>query len=71
MAKVEGDGCEAERLGVNFGVGQAGGPLGQVVEREPERMKNGAARGGNAGVRATEPGLGVRDGRGELLIAVV
>jgi hypothetical protein len=33
VAKVEGDGREAERLRMNFGVGQAGGPLRQVVKR--------------------------------------
>ena len=35
---------------MNFCVGQAGSPFGQVVEREIKSVKNCAARGGNVGV---------------------
>ncbi len=71
VAQMKRDGRKAERLRVDFGVGQAGGPLGQVVERKLERVENGAARGGNVGVGAAEPGLGVGGDVGEVLIATV
>jgi hypothetical protein len=39
-----------------FGVGEAGGPLGQVFVREVERVENGAAGCGNIGVGARSQG---------------
>lgn len=46
---------------MGFSVGQASGPLGEVVEGKVEGVKDGAANGGDLGVGAAEPGL---DGRG-------
>ena len=69
VAQMESDGRKAERLRVNFGVGQAGSPFGQVVEREVERVKNSAARGGDVGIGAAEPGFGVGSCVGAVLMA--
>ena len=59
VAEMECDGSEAERGGVDFGVGQSIEPLGKIVEREIEGVEDGAGHGGDVGVRATEPGLDV------------
>ena len=71
MAQMKSNRREPERLRVDFGVGQARSPLGQVVEGQIERMQNGAAGGGNVGVRAAEPGFGVGGGCREVLMATV
>src|SRR5580700_8150557 len=59
---MKSNGWEPERLRVHFGVGQARRPLRQIVQGELKRMKNGAARGGNIGVRRTQPWFGVGGG---------
>jgi len=66
MAQVEGYGRQAQRQGVNFEVGQPGGPLGQIVESQIERMQHRAAHGRNFGMGSRSHGStdGTGYGRG-------
>jgi hypothetical protein len=54
-----------------FAFGQAGGPVGQVIERNLRCVENGSARGRDVTIGAVEPGFGVGVGEREVLIAVV
>lgn len=62
MAKVEGDGGKAERLGLNFKVGEARGPLPDVIDGQVKSVENGAAGGRDFSVCAAEPGFRVGGG---------
>ena len=62
VAQKECYGRKTERLRVNLGVSKTRSPFAQVVERKLKRMQDGAAGSGNVGVRAAEPGFGVRSG---------
>lgn len=70
VAQVTGDGHQAERLALDFGIGEALGPLLQIFDSKLERMENGAARGRDVGVCAAHPRFNVRfwnriDGHGK------
>jgi hypothetical protein len=59
---MEGYRWQAQRLRVHLGVGEAFRPLGEIVEGQIERVKNGAAYDWNIGVGSAEPGLDVGGG---------
>ena len=44
---------------MGFGVGEAFGPLGEIVEGQVKGVKDGAADGGDVGVGSAKPGLDV------------
>jgi hypothetical protein len=55
VAQVEGDGGQAQWLGVNFGIGEACGPESQIVEGQIECVQDGAACRRDLGVGSAQP----------------
>jgi len=55
VPQMERDRWQTQRLRVEFTIGQAGSPLGNVVERKIKSMQNRAPSGRHFRVRSAQP----------------